>query len=373
MKNKRLEINITDDEETVKTTLAGWKNETIRNAKVMVVGAGALGNEVLKNLALVGVNQLVIVDFDVIEKSNLAKSVLYRERDCSGEKRKVEIATERLKDINPDLKIMAINGDATLDVGLGVFREMDVVISCLDNRLTRVWISRFCSAVNKAWIDGGILQMEGQVDVYMPKVNCYECGLGPKAWKNIEYRNGCINRMKRYASAGLANTNSIVASIVGAIQVQEALKVIAEPNRSLAGFQFSFNGYTNYYDKLGKISPVKNSCRSHELYEQVITASVLSADTTIADSLKWLKDYFDNENIVIALHYILILTAATGTSGKIKPLIKPRQQITEKDLDSIREIEDEEVRFREWTDQIDGSFPISTSGLRISGFLIIIF
>jgi len=350
-------IDITDNSNNSKTTPIGWNAQVIENAKIMVIGAGALGNEVLKNLTLVGVKNIVIVDFDFVERTNLAKSVLYRERDCTGDKRKVDIAKDRLKDISPDLKIMTINGDATQDIGWGLLKEMDVVVSCLDNRLTRMWVNRMCFAMGKSWVDGGIMDMEGQVDVYNSSTNCYECGLGPKALENIQYRNGCVNRMKRYASAGFANTNCIVASVVGAIQAQEALKIVADPSKSLAGYQFCFNGRTNYYDKLGKVSPRRPECGSHEIYEPLITAPELSTETSIEDTLNWLSKHFNTKNISIELYYYVILSVILGTSGKEKAFIKARPRISEVDLDAIREVEDEEVRFKDKIQTIDSSFP----------------
>lgn len=363
---EKLDFSFLSKEEPSTKPGLGWSASLIESAKVMVVGAGALGNEVLKNLALIGVKNILIVDFDVVEKTNLAKSVLYRERDCTGEKQKVDVAVQRLKDLNPEVKIMTINGDATLDVGLGIFSQMDVVIGCLDNRLARMWLNRYCFAVGKPWVDGGILSLEGQVDVYSPEVNCYECGLGPKAIELINYRNGCINRMKRYASAGLANTNSIVASIVGAVQVQEALKLIAEPSKSLVGSQFYFNGRSNYYDKLGKDTPRKGTCRSHIHYTEIISAP-LSAENSIGDTLQWLSNYFESQEVSIILHHQVVLKVTTEQSEKIKEFVKARPHITESDLDSLREVPDEEVRFREWLDTIDAGFPNPNLRLRDIG------
>lgn len=351
-----INVYIGEQEQTKKHSISGWNAKAIEEAKIMVIGAGALGNEVLKNLALTGVKQIVLVDFDVIEKSNLAKSVLYRERDCTGDKLKVDIAAERLKEISPNIKIMKVNGDATLDIGLGIVRHMDVLIGCLDNRLARLWINRYSFMLGKSWVDGGILNLEGQVDVYSPDTNCYECGLGRKAWDQIAYRNGCINRARRYASAGLANTNSIVASIVGAIQAQEALKLIADPTHSLAGFQFFFDGKTNHYDKLGKDTPRKHNCKSHEVITSIIEGTELSANLSIQDTLTWLQHYFTDNNPTVLLPYQVITKAITGISNKQVAFIKARPHLNESDLDNIREIEDEEVRF-ETTDNIDSTFP----------------
>ena len=84
----------------------------------MVVGAGALGNEVIKNLVLMGIGHIFIVDFDTIELANLSRSVLFRESD-SGRK-KAEVAAARAKEINPNVHVQYVHGDVTTDIGLGV-------------------------------------------------------------------------------------------------------------------------------------------------------------------------------------------------------------------------------------------------------------
>src|SRR5512135_2405384 len=110
--------------------ISWWEREKVLNSKVMVIGAGALGNEVIKNLALMGVGHLFIVDFDKVEAANLSRSILFRETDNN--RSKTEIAAARAKSINPDVHVQYMNGDVTTQLGLGVIRRMDVVIGCLD-------------------------------------------------------------------------------------------------------------------------------------------------------------------------------------------------------------------------------------------------
>ena len=344
----------------------GWDLDTIKQSTVMVVGAGAIGNEVLKNLALIGVGNILIVDFDVIERTNLAKSVLYRESDCTGDKRKAQIAAERIQEINPDIRLMTINGDLTIDVGLGVFRRMNTIIGCVDNRLTRMWINRFCYWLDKTWIDGGIMDLGGQVDVYQRDTTCYECGLSPKAIQNIHFRNGCINRAMRYASAGLANTNSIVSSIVGAVQVLEALKVIVGAEHSLAGTQFTFNGVSNYYDTLPNARTHRKDCRSQRRIENIIEAP-LSNKMSVKDCMTWLENYFQDNDLAIDLYQPLALSLQTEKSGKRIPFVKPRPHITRKDLEAFREIDGEDVQISDWTEEIDKDFLYPNKSLRELG------
>ena len=109
-----------------------WDQERLKNATVMVVGAGAIGNELIKNLTLLGIGRILIYDMDSIENTNLTRSVLYRAKDVG--RYKAEVAAERAKEMNPDVKAKAFIANIIDDVGLGVFRRMDVVLGGLDNR-----------------------------------------------------------------------------------------------------------------------------------------------------------------------------------------------------------------------------------------------
>jgi len=350
-------FTISDTAAGLHDPLSGWDAVKIHNAKVLVVGAGALGNEVLKNLALIGIKKIFLVDFDRIERTNLAKSVLYREADCTGTTIKVDKAKERLLEIMPDMRIITLNGDITIDVGAGIFREVDVIVSCLDNRLARLWVNRLSFQQGKPWVDGGILELGGQVDVYRPEGNCYECGLGEKALENIAYRNGCINRMRRYATAGLTATNILSASVVGAVQTMEALKLVASPQKTLAGKQFYFDGHANFYDTLGKATPLRKGCASHKAISDSIEAAELSAKSTVGEALLWLENHFQDAGVTISLNHILVLAVMAERSQREHLFIKPRPHLTDKDLEPFRESEDEEVRVQKWTEYIDGDFP----------------
>ena len=147
--------------EDVYSLLSWFDLEKVRNAKVMVVGAGALGNEVLKNLALFGIGNIVIVDYDFIEFSNLSRSVLFRKIDADKKRSKAEVAAERIREINQEIKVFTVHGNVGTDVGLGIFLEMDAIIGCLDSRYARFLINQHAFRANKPWIDGGIENLEG--------------------------------------------------------------------------------------------------------------------------------------------------------------------------------------------------------------------
>src|SRR4051812_37233768 len=90
-----------------------WNQERLDEAAVIVCGAGALGNEVLKNIALVGVSRLRVIDFDLVEPSNLARCALFRESDIG--RPKAVAAAEAISQLNPDIVVEAIHGDLRFD------------------------------------------------------------------------------------------------------------------------------------------------------------------------------------------------------------------------------------------------------------------
>lgn len=123
--------------EGVFTLLSWFKKDKVSNARVLVAGAGALGNEVIKDLALFGVGHIFVVDFDRIEISNLTRSVLFREEDAFDHRFKAEVAAKRAMEINPQIKVTPIVGNLFSEVGLALYKSVDVIIGCLDSRLAR--------------------------------------------------------------------------------------------------------------------------------------------------------------------------------------------------------------------------------------------
>ena len=118
-----------------------WDQDRLKNATIMVVGAGAIGNELIKNLTLLGIGRILVFDMDDIENTNLTRSILYRRSDVG--RYKAEVAVERAMEINPDVKAKAFVSNIIDDVGLGVFRRMDVVLGGLDNREARLHKGRY--------------------------------------------------------------------------------------------------------------------------------------------------------------------------------------------------------------------------------------
>lgn len=290
--------------EGVFTLLSWFKKEKVKNARVLVAGAGALGNEVVKNLALFGVGHIYVCDFDQIEISNLTRSVLFREEDAYNHAYKAEIVAKRAKEINPQIEVTPIVGNLFSEVGFGLYKAVDVIIGCLDSRIARYQLNRLSLRAGKTWIDGSIENLTGVVKVYTPGVSCYECGLSREEFNNIMLRTGCADVVRTQTSAGRVATTPISASIIGAMQVQEAMKIIHTeegqpvPFKTLSGKMWRFEGMTNAVN-VYKYSSWKNNCPAHERWDNVVRGENLSANMTIAQILGELKKLLDVDALEI--------------------------------------------------------------------------
>ena len=290
--------------EGVFTLLSWFKKDKVKNARVLVAGAGALGNEVVKNLALFGIGHIYVCDFDQIEISNLTRSVLFREEDAYNHAYKAEIVAKRAKEINPQIEVTPIVGNLFSEVGFGLYKAVDVIIGCLDSRIARYQLNRLSLRAGKTWIDGSIENLTGVVKVYTPGVSCYECGLSREEFNNIMLRTGCADVVRTQTSAGRVATTPISASIIGAMQVQEAMKVIHTeegqpvPFKTLSGKMWRFEGMTNVVN-VYKYSSWKNNCPAHERWDNVVRGENLSANMTIAQILGELKKLLDVDALEI--------------------------------------------------------------------------
>jgi molybdopterin/thiamine biosynthesis adenylyltransferase/predicted RNA-binding Zn-ribbon protein involved in translation (DUF1610 family) len=224
--------------------ISWWDQARLRAASAMVVGAGALGNEVLKNLALMGIGRVFIVDFDLVEQGNLSRAVLFRSGD--GGRPKAQVAAEAVKALNPDVQVQALHGDVTTDLGLGLVRRMDVLIGCLDNREARLALNSYAYHLSKPWVDGAIQELLGIARVFWPgRGACYECTLTPADWEAVNLRYSCTLLARQRLQEGKVATTPTISSIIGAIQAQESLKIL-HGMQVQAGQAFIFNGLTNH-------------------------------------------------------------------------------------------------------------------------------
>lgn len=220
----------------------GWDQLRISSARVMVVGAGALGNETIKNLVLLGFGNLLICDFDHVEDSNLSRTVLFGKEDIG--KRKAEAAAEkaRVLSLSDNPNIGWVHDDITTGLGLGLFSEFDVVLCCLDNIHARLFINRCCLRTGTKWIDSGINGLSGHVMAFAPPEGaCYECGLSAHQFAKGRERFACGLVKRRNFEAGKVATVQVTSSIIAGMLTQECLKVLFD-NKPSFGKRIFYQG-----------------------------------------------------------------------------------------------------------------------------------
>jgi molybdopterin/thiamine biosynthesis adenylyltransferase len=257
-----------------------WDQKKLAAAKVLVIGAGALGNEIIKNLALLGVGNVLIADMDRIENSNLSRSILYRAADNGAYKSK--IAARAARDVYPGIRAHAFVGNVVHDLGLGVFRWADLVIGGLDNREARLAINRACWKTNRPWIDGAIEQIQGAARVFAPDGPCYECTMSESDWKLLQMRRSCNLLSRPEMEGGKTPTTPTISSIIAGIQCQEAVKLLhgldTIKGRGLIFDGLSTETYQVEYQR-------KSTCYSHEILDQIESLDACADSATARDLL----------------------------------------------------------------------------------------
>lgn len=205
--------------------LPWWDTERMARARLLVVGVGAIGNEVLKNLALLGAGTVFAVDNDTVETTNLARCVLFREGDEG--RPKVEAARERLAELNPDTRLVPLDGLLQAKVGVGLVRSCDAVIGCLDNVQARLHLDRLCRRA-------GVDLLDGAIDALGYQVSAFAHSQGGPGYEDTlpEGATGaaasCRDIQVRASARGHIATTPVSASVCGALLVQEALKRVHE-------------------------------------------------------------------------------------------------------------------------------------------------
>lgn len=201
-----------------------WGNQgqsKLRNSTVLIAGAGALGNEVGKNLAMLGVKRLKIVDYDIVELSNVSRMVFF-DRSSVG-KPKAEVLAEALMKKYPYVEALAYNA-ALENLPLNVFLDVDAIVCGLDNVVSRMFLTSISRKYQIPMVDGGILGYQARVQVYVPPdAPCPACALPRSQYAQlVGLKNPCDAPVEDAKTPSLPTT----ISLVSAIQTQETLKIL---------------------------------------------------------------------------------------------------------------------------------------------------
>lgn len=245
-------IPVVSDPASRQKILKGWNQRRIEDARVLVAGAGAIGNELIKNLVLLGFGEIYVIDFDVIELVNLNRCPFFRKIDAERKRLKAEVVAERAKELDPYgyIKITAIAdeiGSYGVKYSDKIFKRLDIIFGALDNNLSRIYLT-IASVYNQVpYIDGGMWGPMGNVFVGIPPdSSCFVCSLSEDSWADLSRRLECD--MRGVVEDSTLPSLPTTASMVAAIQVQEALKILhtsdngpSELGAPMKGKMISFN------------------------------------------------------------------------------------------------------------------------------------
>ncbi len=304
-----------------------WDQQLLQQAAILVVGAGALGNELLKQLALLGMGHIIVIDMDTIEDSNLTRSVLFRASDEGAFK--AEVAARAVEEINPDCKVLPVVGNVLYDLGLGVFMEMDLVLGGLDNREARLGINQACWKVNTPWIDGAIEVLNGVARVFVPPDSaCYECTMNELDLKLLAARKSCALLTREQMLEGKVPTTPTSAAVVAGVQVLEALKLLhSRPELPvLYGKGWVFNGLN--HDSYVVSYTRKEDCLSHFTFEEIIPLEAGGNDLTFEALLERARADLGPE-AVLDFDRELVLALQCEHCGTEVPLFKLLGKVSE--------------------------------------------
>ncbi len=194
----------------------------LKNAKVLCIGAGGLGSPLLLYLGAAGVGRLGIVDFDVVDFTNLQRQVIHGTADVG--RSKLESAQATIREINPNVEVVGYDARLTSENALELFRDFDIIVDGTDNFPTRYLVNDACVLLGKPNVYGSIFRFEGQASVFYARQGpCYRClypeppppGLVPSC-----------------AEGGVLG---VLPGIIGCLQAMETIKLIIGQGQTLIG------------------------------------------------------------------------------------------------------------------------------------------
>lgn len=258
-----------------------WNQERLAGARVLVIGAGALGNEILKLLALTGAGNTLIYDMDRVEHSNLSRTVLFSEADEGAFK--AEVAARRMRELNPGIKAFGLPHNVMHRAGLGIFFWADIVICGLDNRIARLFVNTSCACVGRTWIDGAIEGLSGVVRVFDPaRTACYECTMNEVDRRHVQERLSCAMLARDEVALGHVPTTAVAGSFIAALEVQEAIKYLhGQP--TLEGEGLHFEGLWGDFSRVRYQR--REGCLGHDYLGQVVPLGCGVADVSLTELL----------------------------------------------------------------------------------------
>ncbi len=233
-----------------RSRLIDWLDiEQVQSARYLVLGAGALGNETIKGLVLSGARDITLVDMDHVVRSNLSRCVMFREKDGAERRWKAEAVAERAIEIDPGARVRPVVGRIE-QLSDDEWKTYDVVLGCLDNIAARLHANSHSYFNGVPYIDGGTEGVAGRVQTIVPPFSpCLQCGLNRSHYRVLERRHSCTGSELTYYRPAMA-AEITTTSIIAAVQVLEALKLVCGRDDAVIRNVMHYNGLRNSWDEL---------------------------------------------------------------------------------------------------------------------------
>jgi adenylyltransferase/sulfurtransferase len=225
--------------------------EKIKKSRILVIGAGGLGCPVLQYLTAAGVGKIAIVEFDMVDETNLQRQILYGSDDVG--KLKAIIAKNRLDNLNSLVETEIFNLRLTAANSLRIIKDYDVIVDATDNLETRYLINDSCVILNKPMVHGAIYKSEGQVSVFN-----YNGGPTYRCYNPASDLTDFINPLP--ADVGLLG---VLPGITGTFMANEVLKIITQTGNVLSGKMLLFNISDNSFHTIR----INNIPENHNIKE----------------------------------------------------------------------------------------------------------
>jgi molybdopterin-synthase adenylyltransferase len=218
-----------DDRYARHRLIPGFSQELISSLSLGIVGAGAIGNEVIKNLLLMGVGNLDVYDFDTAEFSNLTRSVFLRESDVGINK--AQVVVNRAAQLHPAASLRAFAGPIDRQLSLSQFARYNMVIAAVDNIEARLRINDMALLTNTPWINVAIDSRSVVVEMFPASSDsnplaCYACNLPDSAFERVAQRYSCGGLQRAAYLARTVPTTAITASAAGALACSEIIRYL---------------------------------------------------------------------------------------------------------------------------------------------------
>jgi len=258
----------------------------LKNASVLIVGLGGLGSPLAMYLAASGVGRLGLIDNDVVDVSNLQRQIIHDTSDIG--RLKNDSATEKLKEINPEIILEQFNEALTSKNALEIIAKYDIVADGTDNFQTRYLVNDACVLLGKPNVYGSVYRFEGQASVFWAqKGPCYRCLFpNPPAAGSVP-------------SCEEAGVLGVLPGIIGMLQATEVVKLILEKGSSLIGRLLMYDALEMKFSEIKlKPNPECKVCGNNPEIKELIDydefCGVKKPKEGVSEKLSSLKDWKSN-------------------------------------------------------------------------------